>query len=76
MRSDKRDFLIKLGVHLKKMREQKSVSTIEMARRLLMDSGNYTRIETGKTNPTSYTLKKFCEALDISLSELFEDFNK
>ncbi len=74
MRSDKEDFLKKLGAHLKKMREQKNVSTIEMSRRLLMDSGNYTRIETGKTNPTSYTLKKFCEALDISLSELFKDF--
>lgn len=75
MISDKDDFLIKLGIHLKKMRVQKNISTIEMSRRLLMDSGNYTRIETGKTNPTSYTLKKFCDALDISIYELFKDFN-
>ena len=75
MRSDKQDFLFKLGAHLKKVREQKSVSTIEMARRLLMDSGNYTRIETGKTNPTSYTIKKYCKALDISISELFKNFD-
>ena len=74
MKSEKDIFLAKLGQYLKQKRIEKGVSTVEMSRRLLMDSGNYTRIETGKTNPTAYTLKKFCEALEIPFSELFKSF--
>jgi len=76
MESDKKLFLKRLGNHLKNIRTERGVSTVEMSRRLLMDSGNYTRIESGKTNPTSYTLKKFCKALNMNLSELFKNFNE
>jgi len=39
-----------------------------------LDRGNYTRIETGKTNHTIITLTKICNALDISLNELMIGF--
>ncbi|MDH5379696.1 MAG: helix-turn-helix domain-containing protein [Cyclobacteriaceae bacterium] len=75
MLSEKEIFLKKLGNHLKTKRQEKGYSTIEMSRRLFMDSGNYTRIENGKTNPTSFTLFKFCEALEIRIADLFRDFD-
>jgi len=40
-----------------------------------MDSGNYVRIEQGSTNPTLKTLQKLCNAMELSLPELFEGFN-
>lgn len=66
--------LIEFGKHLRALREAKGVSSAEMARRCFMDRGNYTRIETGKTNPTLITLKKICDALEISYTELFINF--
>ncbi len=74
MDPDKEAFLKRFGAHLKAHRQAKGLSTIEMARLMHMDSGNFTRIESGKTNPTIFTLKKYCEVLEISLNQLLEDF--
>ena len=76
MESDKDAFLKSFGTHLKRLRIEHGLSTIEMAKRMLMDSGNYTRLETGKTNPTIYTLKKFCHVLGISLNDLTQNLDK
>ena len=75
MDPDKEAFLKRFGAHLKAHRQAKGLSTIEMARLMHMDSGNFTRIESGKTNPTIFTLKKYCEVLEISLKHLLNDFN-
>ncbi|MEO9484374.1 MAG: helix-turn-helix transcriptional regulator [Ekhidna sp.] len=74
MEADKEIFLKSFGGHLKELRTKYGLSTIEMAKRMFMDSGNYTRLETGKTNPTIYTLKKFCKVLDINLEQLMKNF--
>ena len=74
MDPEKEAFLKRFGAHLKAHRQAKGLSTIEMARLMHMDSGNFTRIESGKTNPTIFTLKKYCEVLEISLNQLLEDF--
>ena len=34
------------------------------------DTTNVSRIESGRTNPTIYTLHRIAEALEVSLSEL------
>ncbi|MEO9805005.1 MAG: helix-turn-helix transcriptional regulator [Reichenbachiella sp.] len=75
MSADKSVFLKKLGSYLKGVREEKGITTTQMSRLMLMDSGNYTRIESGKTNPTAHTLKKFAAVLDMSLSELLRNFD-
>ena len=74
MDPEKEAFLKRFGAHLKAHRQAKGLSTIEMARLMHMDSCNFTRIESGKTNPTIFTLKKYCEVLEISLNQLLEDF--
>ncbi|TRX58657.1 helix-turn-helix transcriptional regulator [Fulvivirga sp. M361] len=59
------------GKRVRELRKEKKISTIEMSRRCFIDSGNYVRIEQGKTNPTLRTIYKICVALEITLSELF-----
>ena len=75
MQEDSIEVNKKFGQHIKELRKSKKLSTVKMSRRCLMDSGNYVRIEQGKTNPTLKTLIKLCAALEISIQELFKDFN-
>ncbi len=65
--------LLALGKEVKRLRSEKGISTIEMSRRCLMDSGNYVRIEQGKINVTFKTITKICKALDINYQELFKE---
>lgn len=65
---------VRFGGHIRSLRESKQISSAEMARRCLMDRGNYTRIETGITNPTLKTITILCQVLELSYSELFKDF--
>ena len=59
------------GKRVRELRKAQKVSTVEMSKRCFIDSGNYVRIEQGKTNPTLKTIQKICSALDISLAEFF-----
>jgi transcriptional regulator with XRE-family HTH domain len=47
------------------------LSSAEVARRLLMDRGNYSRIETGKTNPSSLILFKVAQVLGCEVNDFF-----
>ena len=66
---------VDFGKRVQALRKEKKISTIEMGRRCFIDSGNYVRIEQGKTNPTLRTIHKICEALEISLAEFFSKFH-
>lgn len=67
-----RNFVETLGKRIREVRESTGLSSAEVARRLLMDRGNYTRIETGKTNPTSLTLFRLSEILECEVREFFD----
>ena len=71
-----KELLVKFGQHVRLLREARGLSSAEMARRCYMDRGNYTRIETGITNPTLKTISILCTALEVSYSELFAGFEK
>jgi transcriptional regulator with XRE-family HTH domain len=60
-----------LGDTLKKVREAKGLSQKELAGLLDMPQPQYSRIESGKTDPSFTTLERIAKALGISLSELF-----
>jgi transcriptional regulator with XRE-family HTH domain len=47
----------------------------ELARKTRTERSTIARMEGGRTNPTSVTLKLICDALDISFVEFFEGFN-
>lgn len=61
-----------LGDLLKKTREAKGFSQKEVAASLSMPQPQYSRIESGKTDPSFTTLERIAKALGVSLSELFE----
>jgi ribosome-binding protein aMBF1 (putative translation factor) len=69
---NREDFLKALGKHIKHLREQKGLSAAEFGRRAFMERSHVARLEGGRTNPTSTTLKTICNALDIELEDLFK----
>jgi putative transcriptional regulator len=70
-RKEKELWLKSFGSHIKKMRIKKGISGAEFARLLFIDQPNLTRLEKGRVNPSLYLIKKICEALDMSMAELF-----
>jgi transcriptional regulator with XRE-family HTH domain len=62
------------GLHLKKIRESKGISSAELARRCYMERSNIARLEKGRMNPSLFVLKKLSAGMDMELQELLEGF--
>ncbi|TWP28828.1 XRE family transcriptional regulator [Apibacter muscae] len=68
-----KDKILKIiGKRIKQVRESKGFSQLELVGKMLgdIDPTNISRIESGRTNPTIYTLYRIAEALEVSLEEL------
>ena len=61
-----------LGRTLKKVREAKGLSQKELAGLIDMAQAQYSRIESGKTDPSFSVVAKIVDALKLSLSEFFK----
>lgn len=61
-----------LGKTLKQVREVKGLSQKELAGLMDMAQAQYSRIESGKTDPSFSVVVKITNALNISLSEFFK----
>ncbi len=71
----KRDnLLLSLGSHIQTLRESKGLSQVDLAARMLgkFDTTNISRIESGRTNPTIFTLYRIATALEVPLEKLME----
>lgn len=66
-------FLTSLGGRIRKLRTGKGLSLSELAYMCDFEKASLSRIELGKTNTTVLTLRKISKALDISITELFDD---
>jgi DNA-binding XRE family transcriptional regulator len=66
-----KEFQIKLGQQIAKLRKQKKFTQVEFAYMLDKEKQNYNKLEKGKTNPTSWTLYKIAELLEVTVGELF-----
>jgi len=62
----------KLGENLRKWREKKDMSQVDLATALGVDRAYISNIENGRMNPTLSTLEKIAGALSISTSELLK----
>lgn len=62
---------VEIGGKIKKAREAKGLTQKEVALTVNMDQSQYSKIEKGKTDPSSSTLEKIAKALGLTLSELF-----
>lgn len=70
----KAEFLKLDGKRIKALRESKGISQVELVGRMNgeIDPTNISRIESGRTNPTVFTLFRISEALEVSLNELLK----
>jgi transcriptional regulator with XRE-family HTH domain len=61
-----------IGEKLKKLREKKSLSMREVAKRIDIDHSYIGKIEKGKI-PSLNTLRKLCDIYGVTISSLFGD---
>jgi transcriptional regulator with XRE-family HTH domain len=64
--------LIRIGMIIRKIREEKKISQQDLAAACNFEKSNMSRIEAGKTNLTIGTLLKICEVLKIKLKEIVD----
>jgi transcriptional regulator with XRE-family HTH domain len=62
----------KLGENLKKIRTEKNISQVEIAKILDVDKSFISNIENGKTNPTLSTIANLANSLGVSTNELLK----
>ncbi len=62
----------RLGENLKRIREQKGVSQVDISKSLGVSRGFVSNIENGKTNPTLATITKLAKAVGVSAGELLQ----
>ena len=67
-----KEFQIKLGQQIARLRKQKKISQVDFAYMLNKEKQNYNKIERGQTNPTSWNLYKIAELLEIPIQKLFD----
>ena len=62
----------KIGNNVQTTREKKGLSQVDLAGKMMgkFDTTNISRIESGRTNPTLFTLYRISEALEVPLSEI------
>lgn len=69
---EKTEILKLIGNRIKEVRESRGLSQVELVGKMQgeIDPTNISRIESGRTNPTFYTLYRIAEALEVSVKEL------
>lgn len=65
-------FLENLGSRIKKIRETQNLSKVQLAFEINTGEKCIRELEKGKVNPTTLTLLKLSEALNVSIQDLFE----
>lgn len=71
---EKSEILKLVGKRIKEVRESKGISQLDLVGKMSgeIDPTNISRIESGRTNPTVFTLFRIAEALEISAKELID----
>ena len=62
-----------IGQKIKEIRKSKNLSQKQVALEMGIDQAQYSRIESGKVEPTISSLTKVAEAMGIKLSDFFSD---
>ena len=69
---DSQKFLIGLGKNVARLRKAKGLKQTDLSYACDMDKANLIRIEKGRTNPTSLTLRKLAQVLGIKTQDFYE----
>jgi transcriptional regulator with XRE-family HTH domain len=68
----KEDILFKIGLKIKKLREEKNISQQDLAAICNFEKSNMSRIEAGRTNLTIGTLIKISQSLHVKLTDIVD----
>lgn len=71
---EKLELLKTVGREIKEIRESKGLTQVDLVGKIEgeIDTTNISRIESGRTNPTIFTLYRIAIALEVSLKELLD----
>lgn len=71
---EKSDLLKNVGKRIQNLRLSKGLSQVDLVGKIQgdIDTTNISRIESGRTNPTIFTLYRISQALEVSLEELIK----
>lgn len=72
MSEKNKEILLNFGLHLRKLRLDRSMTQVEVSSNMNRDQQSLQRLESGKVNPSFLYLVDLSEALGISLNELFD----
>lgn len=69
---EKLELFKKVGKNIQEIRVRKGMSQVDLVGKIeeKIDTTNISRIESGRTNPTLYSLYRISQALDVPLSEI------
>jgi transcriptional regulator with XRE-family HTH domain len=67
-----KEFLILLGQEVAKQKKKLCLTQLDLASLVNMEKPSITRLEKGRTNPTSLTLLKISKALNIPISKFLK----
>ena len=65
-------FLKNLGLRIKKIRESQNLTKVQLAFEMNTGEKYIRELEKGKVNPTTLTLLKLSDTLNVSIQDLFE----
>lgn len=71
-KSSEKEFLIKFGQNLRRLRKQKGYTQEELANELDIEISQISRIERGVINTTIGTVQSIMDCLQIKANELFD----
>lgn len=71
---EKLNLLKNIGKRIQNLRLSKGLSQVDLVGKIEgdIDTTNISRIESGRTNPTIYTLYRISQALEVPLEELIK----
>jgi len=73
-REEKKQFAIKIGKHLRRIREEKKISQEQLSNKAGYYHTYVNKIEQGKYSPSLHTVWRLAHALGFTLSEFLKDF--
>ena len=71
MESGDQKYLKLLGKNIARIRRSKGFSQLDVCAVISMEKSNLSSIENGRQNPTTLTLKKIADAIEVDVREFF-----
>ena len=74
--NDERVHMLFLGQKLRKLRKEQNLTQLELAQQVGITNGQISTIERGVSSPSLATLHRIARALNVPMTEFFEDERK